>query len=324
MKEISIGIAFGSGAARGWAHIGVIQKLAELEILPDVVSGTSAGALVGGAYVAGHLNEFEQWLRTLNRLDVAKFFDPRLANGGLIAGRRIIDFLRDRFGDVEIDSLSKRFGAVATDLSAGREVWLQSGSLLDVVRASISIPGIFEPFQLNGTWFVDGGIVNPVPVSLCRALGADIVIAVNVNGHIVNERLAIVGPNSAEKIANHTNGDIIYGSSKNPQVHDWKNRNGHVLSNIRRRKSGKPSLFYVLNRSAGLMQERITRSRLACDPPDMILYPNTKGIGSMDFHRAADAIDSGRDSVHKKKDEILDVIGRLSRREAVSLNNQGS
>ncbi len=189
MESIKIGLALGSGAARGWAHIGVIQALAENGIHPDIVCGTSAGALVGGAYVAGHMGDLEHWLRTLNRAAVARFFDLSLTSGGLIAGKRIINFFNKRFGDFEIESLPIRFAAVATELTTGHEIWFRTGSMLDAVRASISVPGIFEPFHLNGRWYVDGGIVNPVPVSVCRALGADIVIAVNLNKIYVGQPL---------------------------------------------------------------------------------------------------------------------------------------
>lgn len=304
MDSVKIGIALGSGAARGWAHIGVIQALAANGIHPDIVCGTSAGALVGGAYVAGHLDALEEWLRSLNRAAVAKFFDLSLTSGGLIAGKRIINFFSKRFGDFEIESLPIPYAAVATELATGHEIWFRTGSMLDAVRASISVPGIFEPFHLNGCWYVDGGIVNPVPVSTCRALGADIVISVNLNkipvGQPANhfQRKLTVQP-TPEAMVTDPPHNLPYRLAQ-----DLKDRVGEALSQIWRGGRNKPGLFYVLNNSAYFMQERITRSRLACDPPDITLAPRVEEIGFMDFHRVAEAIEIGHHCVRQHEREF--------------------
>jgi len=308
MESIKIGLALGSGAARGWAHIGVIQALAENGIHPDIVCGTSAGALVGGAYVAGHMGDLELWLRTLNRAAVARFFDLSLTSGGLIAGKRIINFFNKRFGDFEIESLPIRFAAVATELTTGHEIWFRTGSMLDAVRASISVPGIFEPFHLNGRWYVDGGIVNPVPVSVCRALGADIVIAVNLNKIYVGQPLnhfhrKLPGQPSPDKAGTKDTHNLPVRLAQN-----LKDRVSEALSQIWRGGQSKPGLFYVLNNSACFMQERITRGRLACDPPDITLSPHIEDIGFMDFHRAAKAIELGKRCVQHEEREIKRLI----------------
>ncbi len=167
-----IGIALGGGSARGWAHIGVIRALADAGIEPDIVCGTSIGALVGAAYVGGELDPLEAWVRSLRLQTVVSFLDFSL-NGGLIKGEKLIGFFRNHFVDRDIRELARPFGAVATDLRRGREVWLCEGRVTDAVRASIALPGLFTPVQLDGRWLVDGGLVNPVPVSLCRAMGAD-------------------------------------------------------------------------------------------------------------------------------------------------------
>ena len=181
----NIGLALGSGSARGWAHIGVIHALLEIGVTPHIVCGCSAGSLVGGAYAAGYLDDLEVWLRTLTRRKVASFFDFQFRGGGLIAGERLVKFFRNEFGDVLIENLPIPYVAVATDIETGREIWFRSGSLLDAVRASISLPGIFAPVKLGNRWLIDGGVVNPIPVSVCRAVEADIVIAVNLNGGLV-------------------------------------------------------------------------------------------------------------------------------------------
>ena len=304
MEDVTIGLALGVGAARGWAHIGIIRGLIDIGIQPDIVCGTSAGALVGGSYAAGHLEELEKWLLSLDRLSVARFFDLSLTSGGLIAGKRIIGFFIDRFGDYDIQSLPKTYGAVATDLMTGHEIWFRSGSLMDAVRASISMPGIFEPFHLDGKWYVDGGIVNPVPVSLCRYLGADVVIAVDVN----RGRLGRSPETSKFKFSSKSEDETViendYDHLSVSLPKKVKDRIGNALSHIWQGNSTKPGLLFVLNNSAHFMQERITLSRLACDPPDFILHPNVSAVGFMDFHRAAEAIEIGKQCVKKKECDL--------------------
>ena len=187
-SKTRIGLALGGGAARGWAHIGVIRALANASIEPDIVCGTSIGALVGAAYVGGELDPLEAWVRSLRLQTVVSFLDFSL-NGGLIKGEKLIEFFRSHFVDRDIRKLACPFGAVATDLQRGREVWLREGRVSDAVRASIALPGLFTPAQLDGSWLVDGGLVNPVPVSLCRAMGADLVIAVDLNADLLGRHL---------------------------------------------------------------------------------------------------------------------------------------
>ena len=195
-KRMRLGIALGSGSARGWAHIGVLRALHEMGISPDIVVGTSAGALVGGSYVSGQLDALETWARSIGKLDVVRMMDIAPARGGVISGSRLFDAFRRIARDVEIEELPKAFTAVATDFETGREIWLQDGSLHDAVRASISVPGLFSPFSYDGAWLVDGGLVNPVPISVCRALGADQVIGVNLSGDLANRNTQLTQPAS--------------------------------------------------------------------------------------------------------------------------------
>ena len=187
-RQLRIGLALGSGSARGWAHVGVIRALLRAGIEPDLVCGTSIGALVGAAYAAGEIDRFEPWVASLTRQQVMSLLDLRLSAGGMIEGRKLVEYFRARFDDPGIDKLPRPFACVATELDSGREVWLRDGPVIDAVRASISLPGLLTPMQRDGRLLVDGGLVNPVPVSLCRAMGADVVIAVDLNWDLVGRR----------------------------------------------------------------------------------------------------------------------------------------
>src|SRR5215470_10387539 len=181
MGDCKIGMALGGGSARGWAHIGVLRALNAEGIHPDIIAGTSIGAVVGGCYVAGELGALEQFARELTRRKVLGFLDFNFSGSGLINGQRLCDILDRQLKGIAIEAMEKRFVAVATEIGTGHEIWLSSGRLVDAMRASYALPGIFRPVAINGRWLFDGALVNPVPVSVCRALGARYVIAVNVN-----------------------------------------------------------------------------------------------------------------------------------------------
>ena len=188
-RKMRIGLALGGGAARGWAHVGVIRALEQAGIHPDLVCGTSVGSLVGAAYAAGELDRFEQWLLGMRIKDVVGFMDVSLA-GGLLKGERVMEFFRRNFVDRPIEQLAMPFAAVATALHTGAEVWLRDGSTVEAVRASIALPALLTPVLRDGIVLVDGGLVNPVPVSLARAMGADTVIAVDLSSDRLGRRLS--------------------------------------------------------------------------------------------------------------------------------------
>src|ERR1019366_1647957 len=167
-----------------------IDALIEAGIAPDIVCGTSIGAFVGAAYVAGRLTELRQWAEVVTWREIVGLMDVRLSGGGLIDGKQVVEFLRDLGIGAPIESYAKVYAAVATDLVTGREIWLQSGPIHEAVRASIALPGILSPARIDGKWLLDGGLANPVPVSVCRALGADVIIAVNLNGDLLGRRFA--------------------------------------------------------------------------------------------------------------------------------------
>ena len=284
-----IGLALGSGSARGWAHIGVIRALAEAGVQPDIVCGTSIGALVGAAYASGDLDRLETWVRGLTLPKVASYFDLSLG-GGVIKGAKLIEFFRGHTPDRDITALPLPFAAVATDLASGREVWLREGKVLEAVRASIAVPGLFTPARHDGRWLVDGGLVNPVPVSLCRAMGAEIVIAVDLNADIIGRRLRRRGTPATRDQARAPEGRPdqllrrVQDSFANLQL-PWSWREAG---------DGPPSLFDTLATSLNIMQVHIARSRLAGEPPELLVTPQLADLQLLGFHRAAEAIDEGR------------------------------
>jgi NTE family protein len=285
-----IGLALGGGSARGWAHIGVIRALKNAGIEPDIVCGTSIGALVGAAYVGGELDRLETWVRSLRLQTVVSFLDFSL-NGGLIKGDKLIDFFRSHFVDRDIRELERPFGAVATDLQRGREVWLREGRVTDAVRASIALPGLFTPVQRDGSWLVDGGLVNPVPVSLCRAMGADVVIAVDLNADLLGRHLKPKPPGAKPRRAPSAPETLTDAMMARIQT-------GMSQLGINHRdEAGPPAMLDVLASSINIMQVLITRSRLAGEPADVLVTPLLAELELMAFHRADVAIDAGRRAV---------------------------
>ena len=266
---------------------------------PSFVCGTSIGALVGAVYANGELDWLEEWVSNLSWQTAVRMLDLRFT-GGLLGGQKLINFFGNRFGEKTIGELNLPFAAVATQLDTGREVWLQDGSVMDAVRASIAIPGLFTPISRNGTWLVDGGLVNPVPVSVARAMGADIVIAVDLNNDILSARPSIdilsaeethPGPRNAFK-------------SKLRGLFDSRRMEAGATVPLMREATGAPSLFVAIEKGINIMQVRITRSRLAGEPADIWLTPRLGKMGLMDFHRGREAIEEGRAAVARALQEI--------------------
>ncbi len=296
-----VGIALGSGASRGWAHIGVLRELEAAGIQPSIVCGSSIGALVGAAYAAGRLDAFERWVRRLDRRQVVGLFDLSL-RGGLIKARRVFESMAADLPDLPVASLPKPFVAVATDLRSGREVWLREGRLHSVLRASAALPGLIRPVRLDGRWLVDGGLVNPVPVSVCRAAGADTVVAVDLNTTLVRRGTRIVGIRSravdedAEQVGDDEEPVL-------PAVASLQAAMREMAADLRQRLGREqrsdpavdpPSVFEVVMGAIGIMQVHITRSRMAGDPPDLLVAPKLADFAMLDFDRAAEAIEEGR------------------------------
>lgn len=310
-----IGLALGSGSARGWAHIGVIKELADIGIKPGIVAGSSIGAFVGAAYASDQIDKLEKWVCLLTWKEILKYIDPSVIGGGFIQGGKLFEFARQYVKQDTIESQPRRFGAVATELDTGREIWFQDGPLLDAVRASVALPGLFTPVKLNGRWLVDGGLSNPVPVSLCRAMGADVVIAVNLNGDIVGKHAR----NRGNQLKSAENGSSI-GSSLDKTL--WESVSSQLRNNIYEQKDAifsrlfgdnfdSPGLFDVLASSINIMQDRITRSRMAGDPPEIILSPRLSELGLMEFDQAPTAIEEGRACVRRMRPALEQLIEGL-------------
>ncbi|MBE0509172.1 MAG: patatin-like phospholipase RssA [Gammaproteobacteria bacterium] len=306
MAKPRIGLALGSGSARGWAHIGVIQALKEQGIEPDLVCGCSIGALVGASYCGDQLGTLEEWVRKLGFWDVVKLLDVRMS-GGLIEGDSLMAAFADKIRDIRIEKLDKPFACVATDLQNGREIWLQQGSLRAAVRASIALPGLFSPVQHEGRWLLDGGLTNPVPVSLCRAMGADVIIAVNLNSDIIGRHIKHQAPRENADKGDQALLDQLLeklnGSIKDTRLGAWAN------SKLRNHDEG-PGVFDVVASAINIMQDRITKSRMAGDPPDVVLTPRLGKLGLLEFDRAEEAIAEGHDSVRRALPTLQHLIGR--------------
>ncbi len=290
MSAPRIGLVLGSGAARGWAHIGVIEALRAAAIEPQIVCGCSMGALVGAAYVTDALPALKVFAEALKVGGVLKLLDVSLSGGGLINGARIVELLGELGVKTPIEACAKPFAAVATNLETGREVWLREGPIEDAVRASISIPGIFNPMRLGTAWLGDGALVNPVPVSLCRALDAEIIIAVHVN----SAGLVRFGA-PAKAVADDKPAGADFPNRLLAQVAPTvRAQASDIISRLFPPPTVAPGYFEVFFNAINIMEDQITRSRLAGEPPDLLLMPKLDHIGPLEFQRASEAIAEGR------------------------------
>jgi len=308
MTRPLLGFALGSGSARGWSHIGILRALAERGFVPDVIAGASVGALVGAACAASRLDALEEWVCTLTQRDVWRLVDTTFRGGGVMTGNRLMEAIGTCIGDAPIESLPIRFGAVATDLYTGEEVWLRDGPYMTAVRASSGVPGLFAPTWHAGRWLIDGGVVNPVPLSMCRALGADVVIAVDLSRSVTNvaQRAQDGSPpgNAAEPAATEEGTAILK---------KWSGLVDGLVESFRAKRT-EPGLLEVMSGSVNIMQDRITRSRLAIDPADLVLRPDLADFQLMDFHRASEAIEIGRRLVESMHDQLESVGAQLRSR----------
>lgn len=307
MASYRVGLALGGGAARGWSHIGVIEALLAGGVAPTVVAGTSMGALVGAAYAAGRLDALKAWATSLDRRAMMSLVDIDLTAGGIVDGQRIRDLLGQLGIDGEIAAFAVAYAAVATDLADGREFWLREGPADLAIRASISMPGIFSPVLVGDRWLVDGGLVNQVPVSTCRALGADFVVAVHVGDGLLGRR--------RERLRVDPDADAAARSARAAQMLEQvpaalREAAGRILPHLLKDETRAPGYFDVLVNSLNIMQEKITRSRLAGEPPHALIAPEVAAIGLLDFDRAGEAIAAGREAAEKALGAIREQLAR--------------
>jgi NTE family protein len=302
-----IGLALGGGAARGFAHIGIVRTLMAHGIVPDVVVGTSIGAVVGGAYAAGHLDTLEAWARGLQPRNIFSYLDIRLNGSGLIGGDKLAAELETAMGQTLIEDLPLKFATVATEVRTGHETWVTHGRMVDAMRASYALPGIFAPVLIGERWLVDGALVNPVPVSAARALGAEIVIAANLSSDIFTHSTTI-----------YSHGASAVAHAEPAESVPAKRGLGKFFSAERAVKreffggAGRPGISTVMVDAFNIMQDRITRARLAGDPPDLLITPRIGQIGWFDFHRADELIAHGARAAERAIVSIQEVIDVLA------------
>ncbi len=280
-----IALALGGGAARGWAHIGVLRALEEAGIRIDMIAGTSIGALVGGCYLAGKLDELEEFARSLTKRRIFGLLDLHIGGSGLFGGMKLDARMRQHLEGITFADLPKPMVCVASELRTGHEIWLSSGSLITAMRASYALPGVFEPVTVNGRVLVDGALVNPVPVSVCRAYEQRLVVAVNLHYDLFG-RAAVI-KHSADS------------PPDDPEL--------VVKKNEREQRLG---IMGVMVEAFNIIQDRISRARLAGDPPDLSLHPRLGHIGLSEFHRADETITLGYEATQAS-------IGELKRLQAV-------
>lgn len=283
-NQNGVALALGGGVARGWAHIGVLRALDEADIPISMIAGTSIGAVVGGCYLAGKLDELEEFARSITRRNILRYIDFTLGKSGFIAGNRLAERLDHELGDIRIEDLHKRFVAVATEIDTGHEVWLENGLLAPAIRASYALPGVFQPVTHMGKHLVDGALVNPVPVSACRAFEQKVVMAVNLDREVF-ARSSVVRSTSIDMDADERNTNEL-----EPASSPWLPFSFSSSTSSKKQKLG---ITGVMIEAFNIIQNRIIRSRLAGDPPDITIRPKLADIGFTDFHMASESIELG-------------------------------
>jgi len=284
-RKSGIALALGGGCALGWAHIGVLRALDEVGIEISMIAGTSIGALVGGCYLAGKLDQLEEFARSLTKRRIFGLLDLNLRGNGLFGGMKLDARLRDHLEGTHIGDLPKPFVAVAAEIRTGHEIWLTNGSLVTAMRASYALPGVFEPVTCNGRTLVDGALVDPVPVPVCRAYEQPLVVAVNL-AYDNFGRSAVIRHNAGELTVTHTDPASPRSQSELEA------------------KESRLGITGVMVDAFNIIQDRISRTRLAGDPPDLSLYPKLSHIGMTEFHRADEAIRLGYEATKAQIAEL--------------------
>lgn len=294
MANVSIGLALGGGVARGWCHIGILRTLIRAGFEPDIIAGTSIGAVVGGLYLAGKLDALEAWARGLDARRVRAMMDVSLTSGGLIAGRKLSALLDEYIGGVLIENLTRNFAAVTTELKTGHETWLRSGPLTTALRASYALPGVFPAVRIGDRFFIDGAITNPVPTIAARAMGGRLVIGVglHVDGQQADDDVSEPGP---------------FGDDDGSWT-DWIRPDRLVTKMIFGPRKDGPSISASMTGALNIILDRLTRMRLAADPADVMIEPDVSHIGLLEFDRADELIALGGQAAER----ALPLIEKLA------------
>lgn len=296
-----IGLALGGGMARGFAHIGVLNALLRNGIQPSIVTGTSIGSVVGGCYLTGRLRDLEEWALGLNRMKIFSYLDFRVRSAGMIGGTRLKSLLENYFLDINIEDLPHPFISIAADLRTGHEVWLRKGPLIEAMRASFALPGVFPPVERNHRLLVDGALVNPLPIAPCQAMGARMTIAVDLHADLIGK--AAKPGKSYQTIT----GFDMFNEADVP-LEQQEKFSSTMAKRLFRREENSPSLFGVMVSALSIMQDRLTRSRVAGDPPDIHIKPQIGHIGMLEFERAKELIEEGEAAAERHMDDIKAAI----------------
>ncbi|MBB5211742.1 patatin-like phospholipase family protein [Microbulbifer hydrolyticus] len=335
-SESRIGLALGSGAAKGFAHIGVLRVLGEMGIRPHVIAGTSMGAFVGAAYAAGELDRLEAWARKLDNWKVFSLLDINWTlGGGVIGGTKPFRAFFEELELENIEELPLPFTAVATDLHSGQEIWLQKGNLQNAVSASCSIPGLLSPKSLSGRWLVDGAVVNPVPVDVCRAMGATTVIAIDVTEDSAprldreqGEVRSVISETSSaadEPILEAESEEITLADSGHYRQNEVEThgvatgfsrlveQGREHINHLRHRREARatpPGMFDTMRQAMEILERRHKRVRMMGSPPDVLILPKVGAIGGNEYARAAEAIELGEKEARRLRTWIEDMVAR--------------
>jgi NTE family protein len=317
MAAPTVSLVLGSGGARGYAHIGAIEELGAQGYDIRCIAGASMGALVGGVYAAGRLDAYRDWVKPLQRMDVLRLLDWTF-RGGLIKGDRIVDKLRELIGDINIEDLPISYTAVAVDLLAQREVWFSRGSLFDAIRASIAIPAVFRPHRYEGRSLVDGGLLNPVPITPTLRDLTDCTIAVDLNApaeepnsdgvKVASESVvadaggeeALSAERAPQLEATHAGSELVAVHDGTAVVPTYRQRIAEFIDSMMDKRERKPEapvdpgLLETFARSLDIVQETITRFKLAAQPPDLLIAIPRNACAFYEFHRAEELIELGR------------------------------
>jgi NTE family protein len=303
-----LGLVLGSGAARGWAHVGVLRGLEEIGIRPDIVAGCSVGALVGGAWLLGALEEFEAWARELSPLSAFNAFSFGVQRGGLIDAKPAFEAFKS--ADKKIEDLPIKFGAAAADLGTGEEVWLTEGSVIEAARASSAIPVLFHAVQRGPRWLIDGAVADPVPVALARHLGADVVVSVDLNA--VPRVLSRFNPPPpsvpALDAAPPATLPADFTGAVEKFIDETRKRVDRQLAIAKARHYAKPQLFETAYAAVDIFQMHLTRMRAVDAPPDIALTPDMRDALPTSFDRADEFIEEGRRSLLAQRDALERLI----------------
>lgn len=292
---MKIGLALGAGAARGWTHIGIIKALKELGVNIDVVSGCSIGAYVGSAFASDKLSELEQWAFSLTEWQVFSLLGIGFRRGGLASGQKVFEKHKNEFCAPSFEEMTLPFCAVATDLYSGKEVVFNNGPINNAIQASCAIPALFTPIEHDGRWLVDGAVVNPVPVNQCRQLGADFVIAVNLSADF---RPQMIESCEKEHEISQQKTDEFMGKANGGFMKQW------FSPESQNNKKQAPGIMSVMSSSLEILQARVSRSRLAGDPPDLLIEPQLGDVGLLEFHRAEELSLKGEQAVERLAAQI--------------------